>query len=179
VLERANTGLIVVDIQGKLSRLVHNSDEMFANTSKLIKGCSLLDLPIIVVEQNPDKLGRTEAELQPLLTNYPCITKFAFNACIEPAFVKELESAQVDHWLVCGIESHVCVYQTVMGLKAMGKSVELVSDCIGSRKDANKQVAIDKMRTQGVSITSAEMCLFELMKNCNDPKFKAFLAVIR
>ncbi|MFQ3248275.1 MAG: nicotinamidase-related amidase [Glaciecola sp.] len=179
MLKRTNTGLIVVDIQGKLSRLVHNSDAMFANVSKLIKACSLLEVPIIVVEQNPEKLGRTDSELQPLLASYPCITKFAFNACNEPHFVDELNKIDLEHYLVCGIEAHVCVYQTVMGLKAMGKSVELVSDCVSSREESNRQVAINKLQAQGVSITSAEMCLFELMKNCKDSKFKEFLSIIR
>jgi hypothetical protein len=179
VLKRTNTGILVVDIQGKLSRLVHNSDALFSNVSKLIKGSTLLELPIIVLEQNPKKLGKTDAELQPLISSYPCVTKFAFNACAEPHFVDQLNKVDVQHWLVCGIEAHVCVYQTVMGLKALGKSVELVTDCIGSREDANKQLAIKKLQSQGIDLTSAEMCLFELMKNCDDPKFKAFLEIIR
>lgn len=179
MLNRNNTGLIVVDIQGKLSRLMHSSEAMFANVTKLIKGCTLLDIPIIVLEQNPEKLGHTAPELQPLLAAYPCVTKFAFNACAEPHFVEHVNQANVQHWLVCGIEAHVCVYQTAMGLEAMGKSVELVSDCIGSRDDANKQIAIRKLQSKGVNITSAEMCLFELMKDCGDPKFKAFLDIIR
>tara|TARA_R110002124_G_scaffold180989_2_gene348465 strand:+ start:98 stop:637 length:540 start_codon:yes stop_codon:yes gene_type:complete len=179
MLERNNTGLIVVDIQGKLSHLVHNSEVMFRNVAKLIKGSSLLELPVIVLEQNPEKLGKTAEELQPLLAHYPCITKYAFNGCADPHFVDQVNKANVQHWLVCGIEAHVCVYQTAMGLKGMGKSIELVVDCIGSREDLNKQVAISKLQKHDVGITTAEMCLFELMKDCSDPKFTSFLDIVR
>ena len=179
MLERNNTGLIVVDIQGKLSHLVHNSELMLHNVAKLIKGCTLLELPILVLEQNPEKLGKTAEEIQVLLANYPCIKKYAFNGCADPHFVDQVNKADVQHWLICGIEAHVCVYQTAMGLKQMGKSVELVVDCIGSRQDKNKQLAVTKLQTKAVGITSAEMCLFELIGNCYDPKFKRFLDIVR
>jgi len=179
MLDRNNTGLIVVDIQGKLSHLVNDSELMFHNVSKLIRGCKLLGLPILVLEQNPEKLGKTAAEIQALLDNYPCIKKYDFNACAEPLFVEQITNADVQNWLICGIEAHVCVYQTAMGLQHMGKSVELVVDCIGSRQDKNKQLAISKLQSKDVGITSAEMCLFELIGNCNSAKFKAFLDIVR
>ncbi|MFT4732802.1 MAG: nicotinamidase-related amidase [Gammaproteobacteria bacterium] len=179
MLGKKNTGLIVVDIQGKLAHLVNDSELMFHNVSKLIRGCTLLDLPILVLEQNPEKLGETAAEIQPLLANYPCIQKYDFDSCADPHFIEQVTNAAVNNWLICGIEAHVCVYQTAMGLKQMGKSVELVVDCIGSRQDKNKQLAVTKLQTKAVGITSAEMCLFELIGNCYDPKFKRFLDIVR
>jgi nicotinamidase-related amidase len=179
MLDKSKTGLIVVDIQGKLSHLVHNSEMMFKNVAKLIKGCTLLELPILVLEQNPEKLGETASELRPLLDSYPCIKKYTFDACASPRFVEEINNAGVQHWLICGIEAHVCVYQTAMGLKQMGKSIELVVDSIGSREDANKQVAIAKLLSKDVGTTSTEMCLFEMIKDCKDDKFKALLDIVR
>ncbi len=179
MLERNNTGLIVVDIQGKLARLVHNSELMLHNVAKLIKGCTLLELPILVLEQNPEKLGKTAEEIEVLLANYPCIKKYAFNGCADPHFVDQVNKADVQHWLICGIEAHVCVYQTAMGLKGMHKSIELVVDCVGSREDANKQVAIHKLQKHDIGITTAEMCLFELMKDCSDPKFTGLLNIVK
>nr|WP_297348672.1 isochorismatase family protein [uncultured Glaciecola sp.] len=179
MLDRYNTGLIVVDIQGKLSHLVNDSELMFHNVSKLIRGCTLLNLPILVLEQNPAKLGKTASEILPLVANFPCIKKYDFNGCADPHFVEQVNKAAVQHWLICGIEAHVCLYQTAIGLQQMGKSVELVVDCIGSRQDKNKQLAVTKLQTKNVGITNAEMCLFELIGNCNDPKFKAFLDIVR
>ncbi|GAC27011.1 isochorismatase family protein [Brumicola pallidula] len=179
MLDRNNTGLIVVDIQGKLSHLVHNSEMMFQNVAKLIKGCTLLELPILVLEQNPEKLGKTATEIRPLLDGYPCIKKYTFDACVSPRFVEQINNVGVQHWLICGIEAHVCVYQTAMGLKQMGKTIELVVDSIASRDDANKHTAITKLLTKDIGITSVEMCLFELMKDCKDDKFKALLDIVR
>ena len=179
MLDRCNTGLIVVDIQGKLAHLVHDSSQLFRAVTTLIKASKLLELPIIVVEQNPQKLGATAPELQAHLSSYPRITKFTFNACEEPSFVHEIMQSSVENWLVCGIEAHVCVYQTVLGLQAMGKTVQLVTDGIGSRSKANKRVAIANLQARGIAITSAEMCLFELMCDCRDSKFSEFLKIIR
>ena len=169
----------MVDIQGKLSSIVHNSETMFKSVEKLIKGCSLLELPILVLEQNPERLGKTASQLTPLLSAYPFITKYTFSGCAEPRFVAQVEQANVENWLVCGIEAHVCVYQTAADLKAMGKSVELVTDCIASRSEVNKQLAITKLQALGLGITSSEMCLFELMEDCRDPKFRALLDIVR
>ncbi|MFT6085822.1 MAG: nicotinamidase-related amidase [Glaciecola sp.] len=179
MLDKNNTGLIVVDMQGKLAHLVNDSELMFHNVSKLIRGCTLLDLPILVLEQNPEKLGKTAPEIQTLLANYPCIKKYDFNACADPHFVERVTNVAVENWLICGIEAHICVYQTAMGLQQMGKSVELVVDCIGSRHDKNKQLAVTKLQNKDVGITSAEMCLFELIGNCNDANFNGFLDIVR
>lgn len=179
MLIKANTGLLVVDIQGKLSHLVHDSESMFRNVIKLIKGCSLLDLPIIALEQNPEKLGSTASEIEALLGTYPHIKKFNFNACNEQTFIEQLNKTNIDTWLVCGIESHICVYQTAMGLKMMDKSVSVVTDCISSRHMNNKMVAIDKFKANNIGLTSVEMCLFELIKDCRDAKFKELLNIIR
>jgi nicotinamidase-related amidase len=179
MLDKNDTGLIVVDVQGKLSHLVHNSEMMFQNVAKLIKGSILLELPILVLEQNPEKLGKTASEIRPLLNSYPCIKKYTFDACASPRFVEKINKVGVKHWLICGIEAHVCVYQTAMGLKQMGKSIEVVVDSIGSREDTNKQAAITKLLSKDVGITSTEMCLFEMIKDCKDDKFKALLDIVR
>ncbi|ENM3814974.1 isochorismatase family protein, partial [Vibrio cholerae] len=87
MLDKENTGLIIVDIQGKLARLVSDSNELVSNCIKLIKGAQLLGLPIVWLEQNPDKLGQTIEELTVLLSNQQPISKFSFGACGEPRFI--------------------------------------------------------------------------------------------
>lgn len=179
MLSKENTGLIVVDIQGKLARLMHDSDALVANCEKLIEGAQVLGLPIVWLEQNPDKLGATVAELSSLLVDHPLITKFTFDACAEPEFIKAISAAKVDNWLVCGIEAHICVYQTTLHLQQSGYKIQLVTDCISSRTLANKNLAIDKLVNQGVDISGLEMCLYELVQDCRAAEFKEVLNLIR
>lgn len=179
MLDRNNTGLIVVDIQGKLARIVEVSNVLVNNTAKLIEGAKALNLPVICLEQNPEKLGNTVAEIQNVLPQQQTVVKYTFNACLEPDFVQAVKSAKVDNWLVCGIEAHICVYQTVMGLQALGYSVQVVTDCIASRKQANKDLAITKLQQADIEITGLEMCLYELVEDCRAAEFKTILQLIK
>ena len=123
MLRKENTGLIIIDIQGKLARVVHDSDALLSNCKKLIKGAQALDLPIIWLEQNPEKLGSTVDELSFLQETQQPIAKFTFDACAEPQFMQAVRTANVDTWLICGIEAHICVYQTALNLRGTGFEV--------------------------------------------------------
>ena len=179
MLRKDNTGLIVTDLQGKLARLVYNSDDLVANCKKLIKRAQALGLPIIWLEQNPDKIGSTIGELSSLLEAQTPITKFTFDACEDPLFMKEISAANIDNWLICGIEAHICVYQTALHLQQSGYKVQLVCDCISSRTLTNKHLGINKLVNRGVDISGLEMCLYELIKDCRASKFKEILGLIR
>ncbi len=203
MLKKENTGLIVVDIQGKLARLVHESAALISNCEKLIKGAQVLDLPILWLEQNPDRLGSTVDELSSLLSTrsstasnlstsslptaqpsplhreQKTINKFTFDACEDARFMERVRAENVDSWIICGIEAHICVYQTALSLKDMGFKVELVSDCVSSRTLANKNLAMQKLVNKGIELTGLEMCLFELVKDCRAPEFKEILGLIK
>lgn len=179
MLKKENTGLIIVDIQGKLARLVDDSEVLVSNCKKLIKGVQALDLPIIWLEQNPDKLGSTINELSSLLTSQNPISKFTFDACAEPQFMQAVRNTNVDTWLICGIEAHICVYQTALNLKRSGFEVQLVCDCISSRMLANKNLAVSKLVNNGIELTGLEMCLYELLKDCRAVEFKEILGLIK
>ena len=138
-----------------------------------------MGLPIISLEQNPEKLGATVDELNDLLSDAKPIPKFTFNACDEPKFVEAVQAKDVDTWLVCGIEAHICVYQTAMGLLDLGYKVQVVSDCISSRTALNKDLAIRRLTDAGIEITGLEMSLYELVKDCRAPEFKFILSLIR
>ncbi|WP_017091980.1 hydrolase [Vibrio splendidus] len=179
MLNRVKTGLVVVDVQGKLARLVDESDTLITNCGKLIQGAQVLGLPIIRLEQNPEKLGATVDELNDLLNDAKPIPKFTFNACDEPKFVEAVQAKDVDTWLVCGIEAHICVYQTTMGLLELGYKVQVVGDCISSRTALNKDLAIRRLTDAGIQITGLEMSLYELVKDCRAREFKLILSLIR
>ncbi|MFH4788486.1 hydrolase [Vibrio alginolyticus] len=180
MLSKGNTGLIVVDVQGKLATLMHESDALIENITKLLKGAKALDLPILWLEQNPERLGPTAEPIREVLesTHLP-ITKYTFDGCKEATFKVAVENAKVDTWLVCGIESHICVYQTAVSLRQSGYRVELVTDCVSSRTAANKALALAKLTANGVVLTGLEMCLYEMVEDCRVPEFKEILALIK
>ncbi|WP_261886753.1 hydrolase [Vibrio pomeroyi] len=179
MLTKQKTGLVVVDVQGKLARLVDESETLISNCGKLIEGAQVLGLSVVSLEQNPEKLGPTVSELNDLLSDAKSISKFTFNACNEPKFVEAVQAKDVDTWLVCGIEAHICVYQTAMGLLDLGYKVQVVGDCVSSRTALNKKLAISRLRDAGVQITGLEMSLYELVKDCRAPEFKSILSLIR
>ena len=179
MLESNHTGLLVVDIQGKLARLVEESEPLIANTARLVQGARALGLPVIWLEQNPDKLGHTVAELQPLQAGSPVLPKYSFGAMGEPSVAAALTQSGVSHWLVCGIEAHICVYQSVLGLLGSGAQVSLVVDAVSSRIAANKALAIDQLVARGARLTSVEMCLYELLGDCRHPAFRQILALVK
>ncbi|ELA8200841.1 MULTISPECIES: hydrolase [Vibrio harveyi group] len=180
MLSKGNTGLIVVDVQGKLATLMHESDALIENITKLVKGAKALDLPILWLEQNPERLGPTAEPIREVLesTHLP-ITKYTFDGCKEATFNVAVENAKVDTWLVCGIESHICVYQTAVSLRQSGYRVELVTDCVSSRTAANKALALAKLTANGVVLTGLEMCLYEMVEDCRASEFKEILALIK
>lgn len=179
MLQRSKTGLVIVDVQGKLARLVANSHEVIDNCVALVQAAQILALPIVWLEQNPEKLGATVDELGCLLIDQQPITKFTFSGCKELRFIEAVERADIDTWLVCGIEAHICVYQTALGLHKLGYQVELVTDCVSSRTLSNKQLAIDKLKQQGVMPTSLEMALYELVEDCRDDRFRSILKLVK
>lgn len=170
---------MVVDVQGKLARIVQDSDAVIRNISLLIQGARILELPIIWLEQNPDRLGPTVEELQPVLQPGCPIPKMTFDGCGAPDCVRAIRESGRTQWLICGIETHICVYQTAMSLLGMGHKVELVTDCVSSRSQANTDLAVAKMAGNGVGMTSLEMCLYELLGDCRAQEFKDILRLIK
>jgi len=179
MLNQEKTGLVIVDVQGKLASIVHESDALLRNIQVLIQGCQILKLPIVWVEQNPQGLGQTVPELRELLKPDKPLEKYTFNACKSSSFEKAIIESNVQQWIVCGIEAHICLYQTALGLLSKGYDVEVVIDCISSRSKANIDLAISKLQQSGVGLTSVEMCLFELLKDARKEEFKQILPLIK
>jgi len=178
MLETADTVLVVIDVQGKLAQLMYGKSDLFAGLGKLIKGAAVLELPVICTEQNPDKLGPTVPEIAPLIPGRR-IAKLSFSCCGEPKFMSELGKLGRRQVLLCGIETHVCVYQTAAGLCQAGYEVQVAADAVSSRTKTDRDVGLERIRTCGASITSVETALFELMKVAEGEKFKALLRTVK
>ncbi|MBI4965869.1 MAG: hydrolase [Desulfomonile tiedjei] len=174
-----NTILVLVDVQEKLARAMHEKDALLESTVKLIQGAKVLGLPIMMTEQNPKGLGNTVPEVAELLSDLRPVTKLSFSCCGEIRFMEQLEELNRKQALVAGIESHVCVYQTVMDLVNLGYDVQVVADAVASRTAENKAIGLERCKELGASITSTETALFELLRVAEGEKFKQMLKVVK
>ncbi len=171
--------LVVIDIQGKLAQLMYQKESLFENAGKLIRGFQVLGVPIIVTEQYPKGLGPTIPEIAGLFPDFKPLPKVAFSCCGDEGFQRELRSVNRQQIVVCGIETHVCVYQTVMDLLASRHHVEVVADVVSSRTAEDRRTALERLRDEGARITSVEMALFELMRVAEGPKFKEVSKIVK
>jgi nicotinamidase-related amidase len=178
MLKKENSILIFIDVQGKLSELVDGSEALFNNLHRLLQGMDALDVPVIVTEQIPEKLGPTREEFQKFITEPP-IAKSSFGCCGEPEFFQTLEKTGRKQVILCGIETHVCIYQTALQLLATGHKVTVVTDAVSSRDPANKTLALRRMENEGVKLAGTEMLLFELLGDAKDPAFKSILQIVK
>lgn len=178
MLTKNNTGLMIIDVQGTLSELMHESSALFEQVKKLIKGATAMNLPIVWMEQIPEKLGKTRPEIAELLSG-EALTKNTFSGWRNEVIAEKIKNANCEHWLVAGLEAHVCVYQTVADLLANGFMVQLVTDAVSSRVEANKKIAIRKLESLGASLTSVEMALFELQEIAEGSEFKELIKIVK
>ncbi len=170
---------VLVDIQEKLARVMHDKDQFLHNAEVLVKGLKVLDVPIIWMEQNPKGIGPTVSQLAEHLTDNTPISKMSFSCCQNEFFVKALEATNRKDVLIAGIETHICVYQTATELIDMGYRVHVVADAVSSRAAMNNTIGIQKMRDAGAALTSAETVLFELLQVAEGDVFKAMLKVVK
>ena len=171
--------LMVIDIQGNLALRMADKEPVFAHVAALIKAARLLDIPVVVTEQAPEKLGPTIPEIAGLLPDAERIPKKTFSCWKEPAFRQRLKGRGRSQIVLTGIETHVCVIQTALDLLSEKYAVQVVADAVSSRKESDKIVAIERMRAKGVDITTTEMIITELLQSASHPKFKEILQLIR
>jgi len=173
-----DSALLIVDVQGKLAEQMHESSALFNNLSILIQGAKLLSIPIVWVEQLPDKLGSTHSDIVQHLPRKP-FEKSTFSAWGNNEIRLEIENINRRNWIVAGIECHICVYQTVRDLLKMHYNVHVVSDAVSSRKLENKELGLQAMQAEGAKLTSTEMVLFELQQKAEGETFKQLIKLVK
>lgn len=179
MLDKALTVLVLVDVQGKLAQMMHQRDELFRNLRILARGMQLLDIPIILMEQTPEKLGSTVPEVTAVLGDIEPIKKKTFSCAGELEFrarLKELEPSDV---VLAGIEAHVCVYQTAADLIGQGFGVHLVVDAVSSRTESNRKAGVRRILSDGGHATTTEMLLFELQRSAEGDVFRELIKLVR
>ena len=171
--------LVVVDVQGVLAQLMHGKEGLLKNIQILIKSAKILDIPIIWCQQCPQALGATVPQIAQLLADNEPIDKASFSCCGAEQFNSKLNTLSRRQVVLCGIEAHVCIYQTAVDLLGKGYEVSVIADAVSSRTLENRQIAAARMQTEGVNISCTEMVIFELLRTAEHPKFKQIAKLIK
>lgn len=173
-LDRHRAALVVIDVQEAFAKAVERFEQVAQQTAILAQGARVLGLPLLVTEQYPRGLGDTVPIVREALADAPRLTKTVFSAARADGF----DLAGRDQALVCGIETHVCVNQTVHDLLAGGVEVHVAVDAVSSRTAANRELGLRKMEESGAILTSVETALFELLGAAGSDEFKTIQKLV-
>lgn len=179
MLDSEEAVLVIIDIQERLAAVMDMREQVIRNTTHLIELAKMLKIPIIVTEQYPKGLGRTLPELQTVLPEYAPVEKTAFNCCSEPSFMKEINRQKRKKAIIAGMETHICVLQTCIGLIKDGVVPHIVGDAVCSRTKQNWKMGLRFMRDSGAVVTGTETVLFQLLGVAGTEEFKAVSRMIK
>lgn len=180
MLDLLNAVLIVVDVQGRLAESVAEAEDRLAKIITLVEGAKLLELPILLTAQAPEKIGHTVAKLAEKLPGTRELPRSAFNIFADVEVLKTLEGFGRKQAIFCGYEAHICIYQSSLALVNAGYEVFIVDDAVSSRDPNNKRVSLGELGKQAhIHIVTVEMLFFALMKDANHSAFKAVSRLIR
>lgn len=171
--------LVVVDMQERFRDLIHGVDQVVARSATLIKFCQQLDVPILVTEHYSRALGVTVTELRKLFKPLEPLEKIHFSCASDDGFKKALAATGRDQIILCGIEAHVCIYQTAADLLRDGKQVAVAVDAVSSCSAANRQIGLARMSEMGVQSMGVQMLMFELLHKAGTSDFKAVSGLLK
>lgn len=176
LLQRERTVLVVVDLQAKLLPAIAENDRVLGNNLLLLRLARVLDLPVVLTTQYRKGLGPAVEAVLAEAPGVDPLDKVSFGCFGDDAFLSRLRALEGrDQLLVSGIESHICVMQTVLGALGRGYTVHLASDAVGSRTEANRQVGLSRMERAGAFLSSGEMAAYELLARSDSEAFKRML----
>lgn len=175
MMDADTSELLVIDVQERLMPAIDDGAAVLVHVGHLVTAASRLGVPVVATEQNPARLGGTVAGVLP--EGAEVLEKMSFDALAEPAIAARLAGDRMV--VVTGCEAHVCVLQTVLGLLAQGRRVQVVADAIGSRIPANRKAALMRMSQAGAGIVTTEMVLFEWLGSAEHPAFREIVALIK
>ena len=172
---------MVVDIQERLMRVIDEKDRVVKNSVLLIKTAKTLNIPIISTTQYADKIGGLLPEISAELGSLPATDKMEFS-CFNNQDVKNgidgLNNG-IDTLIVCGVETHICIYQTVLGGLINDFRVWVPADAVSSRTKENYATGLDRIREVGGIIANTELIIYELLQKAGTPEFKQLLPFLK
>jgi len=174
-LQPDQTALLVVDFQHKLVPKIHDHRQVLHNSVLLLRLARILELPIVLTTQYRKGLGDTVPEILAEIPDVPSLDKTSFGCFGDTVFCDRVADLGRRQLLVCGIESHICVTQTVLGALQAHHEVHVASDAVGSRTAANARLGLERMQRAGAVLSSAEMAIYELLRRSDVEAFKHML----
>jgi nicotinamidase-related amidase len=180
-LDPARCALVVIDVQQKLLPPIHEKERLLRNSELLIRLAAILSLPVLVTTQYAKGLGELVPELASLLPAANVIDKLSFGCFGHDRFcaaVKDLPR-QRNTLLVCGMETHICVMQTVLGALTRGYLVHVAADAVSSRTELNWKIGLERMKSAGAVLSSTEMMIYELLGASGTAAFKEILKYLK
>ncbi len=177
LMSRDDTALLVVDVQERLVPVIQDHVRLVWNCRRLIDAAGALGLPVVATEQYPKGLGSTVAPLAERLGAVPWKLRFSCGGCSE--VFEAIEHRGIHKLLICGIEAHVCVQQTVLDVLAHGWRAYVAVDAVGSRFEIDRQTALRRMDSAGATLTTTEAALFEWCETADAPQFKQISRLAR
>lgn len=179
LISQTHSSLLVVDIQERLAPAIWERDRLIVNAGILMRAAEDLSVPVLLSEQYPQGLGGSVEQIAALAPPDSVISKIQFSCMGNTEFASRFESLQRSQAVVVGMESHVCVLQTVDGLLEAGKDVFVVEDAVSSRTQRNHIAALERMRAAGAVIVTTEMVVFEWLGQAGTPQFRRLSALIK
>jgi nicotinamidase-related amidase len=178
-LRRDDAFLLIVDVQQKLAPHVDQHERVIRKCLALVRAAKLLGMPLLISEHCPDRIGSTVPSLLGVVSPNEVFKKTHFSCADEPSGLSKVTALDRKQAVVAGMEAHVCVMQSVLGLAERGFQPFVVADAVGSRNDVDRATAIERMGAAGCSIVTAEMTIFEWMYRADIPEFRDLLAVVK
>jgi nicotinamidase-related amidase len=181
LLDRASAALVLIDLQAKLVPAIFECDRVIRNAGRLLRLAEILQIPAVLTTQNAAGLGETVPEIKVLAAGVEPVDKTSFGCFGSADFVRALKdrAPQANTLLVAGIESHICVTQTVLGALDAGYLVHVAEDAVSSRTPENWRVGLNRMERAGAVMSSTEMMIYELLSKSGTPEFKAMLPFLK
>ena len=177
-LRTDNTACLIVDIQERLTPALHEAERFTAACTLLIQGLHALGIPMMATEQYPQGLGTTLPEIKSLLPDTPFVEKTRFSAVL-PETEDFIRRHNAQNIVLIGAETHICMLQTALDLRAQGLNVYIPAECAASRNPANKANGLEQMRAAGATVDNSESLLFALLRDAKHPAFKTISKLVR
>lgn len=176
IIDKEDTVLVVIDLQEKLIPHIVEKEKVIKNVALLIDFCQIVKIPFIFTQQK--NLGLTIEPIRKKVFKFEAISKVTFNCFESKEFVQKIKKFQRKTLILTGLETHICILQTA--LTALKKfDVQVVADAVSSRSREDKEIALERMKNAGVTITSTEMFIFEILKKAETKEFKLTLPLLK
>ncbi|MDZ7642585.1 MAG: isochorismatase family protein [Desulfurivibrio sp.] len=180
-LEPDRCALLVVDIQENLMKVIHGREEVARNTALLIKAARTLEVPVLATTQYVERIGDFVPEVKAELAGISPVDKLEFGCFNNPAARQQVDNlgAAVDTLIICGVETHICVYQTALGGLLAGYRVWVPADAVSSRLEKNYRSGLERLRQMGAVVANAEMIIYDWLQKAGTPAFKQLLPLLK